>query len=151
MQAPRIQFTMRRMTVAVAAVALVLVGLRWLLYPHIDVTVFNESSAAIRDVRLRFLYGECTADRIESGGYAAGPIQSGGESGVFLTYRDPDGVLRRDQPVHYSDSTASPDRGFLEIHVTNEGLRIVKNIDNFDLDTVSPVIQVRPAAPMTVK
>ena len=146
-----LRFTIRRMAVAVAAMALVLWCLRWLLYPHIKVMVFNDSFAAILDVRLRFLYGERTAERIEPGGYAATEIQSGGESGVFISYRDQSGGLRTDEPLYYSESTASPDRGYLEVHISSERIGIVKSIYNFDLDPVSPVIQVRPTAQMTVR
>ncbi len=151
-RAPRIRFTIRRMAVAVAAVALVLAGLGWLVYPRVNVTVFNESSAPIRDVRLRFLYGERTAERIEPGGYADTEIQSGGESGVFISYRDPSGSLRRDELLYYSDSTASPDRGYLEMHVTNEGTRLVKRIYNFDwFDIPILTLRVRPTGRMTVR
>ena len=151
MRSPRIRFTVRRMAVAVAAVALVFVCLRWLLYPHVNVTIFNESSAAIRDVHLRFLYGERRTERIEPGRCATTEIQSGGDSGIFITYRDTNGSLRIDEPLYYSDSTASPDRGYLEVHITSEGMRIVKNIYNFDLDPGSLVIRVRPTAQMTVR
>jgi hypothetical protein len=143
---------LRQTAVAVATVALVLSCLRWLLYPHVNVTVFNETSTAIRDLRLGFSDGVRTAERIEPGGYATTEIQSGGESGVFLTYRDPRGSLRRDVPVYYSDSTASPDRGYVEIHLTNEGTRIVKRIYNFDwIDIKILTLRVRPTGRMIVK
>jgi hypothetical protein len=150
-RAPRIRFTIRRMAVAASAFALVLTCLGWLLYPHVNVTVFNESSTAISDVRLKFLYGERTADRIEPGGHAATEIHSGGEAGVFISYRDASGSLRRDEPLYYSDSTASPDRGYLEMHVTNEGTRLVKRIYDFDwFDIPGLTLRVRPTGRMTV-
>jgi hypothetical protein len=149
---PRRLLTLRRMAVAVAAVVLVLACLRWLLYPHVNVTVFNESSTAIRDVRLRFLYGERTAERIEPGGFAATEIQSGGESGVFISYRDSSGILIKDQPLYYSDSTASPDRGFVEMHVTDEGTRVDRQIYNFDWFAIPILtVRVRPTGRMTVQ
>ena len=31
---------------------------RWLQYPHVNLTIFNETSSAVCDVRVGFLYGE---------------------------------------------------------------------------------------------
>ncbi len=50
------------MMVAVAVVAVVF-GLfvscvRWIQYPHINVTIVNESSTPIYDLRVGFMYGE---------------------------------------------------------------------------------------------
>ena len=139
---------------AVAVAALVLgifvVGLRWLLYPHVNVTIFNETSTVIFDLRVRFLYGERTAERIERGGCAVTEIQSGGDAGVFISYRDSRGILRRDEPLYYSDENGSPDRGSLEVHITNEGKRLVNGIYTA-VDIPVGTIHVRPAGRMTVK
>ena len=98
MRSIRIRFTVRRMVVAVTAAALILACLRWLLYPHVNVTIFDETPTAIRDVRIKFLYGERTAERIQPGGFAGTEIQSGGDAGVFISYLDSSGVLRTDIP-----------------------------------------------------
>ena len=139
---------------AIAGIALVLAifmaFLRWLRYPHVKVTISNETSTALRDVRIRFLYGERTAERIEPGGFAVTEIQSGGEAGVFLSYRDSSGILRKDEPLYYSDERGAPDRGFLEVHVTNEGTRLVKGIYTAVLfDIPLWTIHVRPTGRMT--
>jgi hypothetical protein len=142
------------MMLAIAGTALVLgifiACLRWLLYPHVNVTIFNESSIAIGDVRIRFLYGERTAERIEPGGTAVTAIQSGGDAGVFISYRDLGGILRKDEPLYYSDERGSPDRGFLEVHVTNGGTRLVNGIYTA-VDIPILTIHVRPTGRMAVK
>jgi hypothetical protein len=139
---------------AIGGVAVVLAvfvtGVNWLVYPHVTLTIFNVTSTAIRDVRISLLYRERTAGQIEPGGNAKTEIQSGGESGVFFSYRDSNGILRKDEPIYYSDSTASPDRGFLEVHVSDKGTRLVKNIYNFDFDISSPPVRVKPTGRMTV-
>ena len=122
----------------------------WLLYPHVNVTMFNETSAAIYDVRIRFLYGERTAERIDPGGCAVTGIQSGGDAGVFLSYRDSLGLLREDKPLYYSDERGSTDRGFLEVHVTNEGTRLVNGVYTA-LDFPGWTIPVWPTGRMTIK
>ena len=60
--------------------------------------------------------------------------------------------LRKDELLYYSDSTSSPDRGFVEMHITNQGTRLVKGIYNFDwIDIPILTIRVRPTGRMTVK
>src|SRR5262245_56261393 len=89
MQRPYVRFTVRRMMAAVAAVALVLgmlvAALRWFLYPHITVTVFNETGSPLSDVRVSYAGGERTAERIMPCGIAASDIQSYGESTIFFS------------------------------------------------------------------
>jgi hypothetical protein len=127
-------------------------GLRWLMYPHVNITIFNESSAAIADVRITFLYGERTCERIEPGGVAATEIQSGGDAGVFISYRGSTGVLRNDEILYYSDERGSPDRGWLEVHVTDEGKRLVKGIYTAEaVDIPILTFRVRPTGRMVVK
>ncbi len=117
---------------AVACVALFLAilmpWLRWLRYPHVKVKIFNETPTALCDVQIKFLSGVRTAERIEPGGSAITDIQSGGDAGVFISYRDSSGILKNDEPLYYSDEEGAPDRGFLEVHVTKEGTRLVKGI-----------------------
>jgi hypothetical protein len=151
-----VKFRVRGIMFAVACVALALAifmaCLRWLRYPHVKVAIFNETSTALCDVRIKFLYGERTAERIEPGGSAITEIQSGGDAGVFISYRDSTGILRKDDPLYYSDEEGAPDRGFLKVHVTKEGIRLVKGIYTailFDIPVWT--IRVRPTGRMTVK
>lgn len=153
MQGPPIRG--RTKIIAGLVVALVLGAIArpvaWLVYPHMNVTIYNESSAAIRDVRLSSFYGVRTAARIEPGGYATTAIQSSGESGVFLSYRDASGSLKSEEAVYYSPSTASPDRGNLEIRITDGGTRVVEDID-LRFDGLSPVtLRQWPWGGMTVR
>ena len=55
----------------------------WLVYPHVKLTIFNESSIALRDVCVKCDCTKRTAERIEPGGYAVTDIQPGGESTVY--------------------------------------------------------------------
>jgi hypothetical protein len=128
MQRLCLRFTVGSIMLAVAVAALVLgifmACLLWARYPHIKVTIFNESSATISDVRVKFLYGERTAKRVRPGGIAVTEIQSGGDAGIFLSYRNSDGVLYEAEPLYYE----SGNRGFLELHVTDGGGRMVNGI-----------------------
>ena len=150
MELPRVRFTVRGMMVAVAALALafsILVGfLRWFLYPRIIVTIVNETSAPIRDLRLTFLRGERTAELLGPGGVAVTEIESGGDAGIFFSYRDSRGTLREAEPLHHE----SGNRGFLEVHVTNEGTRLVNGIRATG-EPPAWSIRVKPTGPMTVK
>jgi hypothetical protein len=148
--------TLRRIALVLAAAALVfgifIPVLGWLLYPHVKVTIFNETTDALCDVRLRFLYGERMAERIAPGGFAVTEIQSGGDAGVFISDRDAGGILKKDVPLYYSDENGAPDRGFLDVHVTKEGTRLVKGIYTTILLDYPPLtIHVRPKGRMTVK
>jgi len=152
MRLPRVWFTVRRMMVAVAGVAFmlgILVScLRWLQYPHIDVTIFNETSAPISDVRLGFLYGERTAERLRPDGIAVTEIQSGGDAGIHFSYRESGGAFGKSEPLYYE----SGDSGFLEVHVTNQGVRLVNGI--YPGVCVIPILGVRrvqPTGQMTVE
>jgi hypothetical protein len=150
----RARCRMRRIMLGVAGAALVfgipIACFIWLVYPHVKLTIFNETSAAIRDVRISFFYGERTAERIDPGGFAVTEIQSGGSTTVFLSYRDSDGVLRKDEPLYYSGEHGSVDRGFLAAHVTSEGIRLVNGIyTSFDIP--SWTIHVWPRGRVTVK
>jgi hypothetical protein len=130
--------------------AICVVCFGWLQYPHVNLTIFNETSSAICDVRVRFLYGERTADRIEPGRFAVTEIQSGGDAGVFMSYRDSAGNRRKEEPLYYSDERGSPDRGFLEVHVTDEGRLLVNGIYTA-VDIPILTRHVRPTGRMTVK
>jgi hypothetical protein len=151
MRLPRERFTTRRMMVAVAAVALVLgilvYCLRWLQYPHINVTIFNETSTPIFDVRVTFMLGERTAERLGPGGVAVAVIQSGGDAGIFFSYRDSGGIIRKAEPLY----DESGNRGYLEIHVSNEGVRLVNGIYRGDQIPILGIRRVRPTGQMTVR
>jgi hypothetical protein len=151
MRLPRERFTIWRMMIAIAAVALVLgilvYCLRWLQYPHIDVTIFNETSTTIRDVRVIFMLGERTAERLGPGGIVVAEIQSGGDACIFFSYRDSGGILRKAEPI----CEESGNRGFLELHVTNEGVRLVNGIYWGDAPPILGIRRVGPTGQMAVK
>jgi hypothetical protein len=143
------RLTIGGMIVAVAAVAVVfgmLVScLRWLQYPHINVTVFNDTSTSISDLRVSFMLGERTAERLGPGGVAVAEIQSGGDAGIFFSYRDSGGSLRKANPLYEE----SGNRGYLDIHVTDGGIRLVNGI--YWGDTISGIRKVPPTGQLTVK
>lgn len=152
MKIPRVRITIWRMIVAVAAVALVLgilvSCLRWVQYPHIDVTIFNKSSTPIRNLRVSFLYGERTAERLGSGGVAFTEIQSGGDAGIFFSYRDSGGILRKAESLYYESGNC----GFLEVHVDDGGAWLVNGIyAGLDGIPLLGIRRVRPTGQMTVK
>ena len=141
------------MIVSVVCVALVLaiftMGLRWLRYPHVSVRVLNETSTPIYDVHIKFLFGERNCERIDPGGLADTEIQSGGSASVFLSYRDSEGIVREDE-LYNSGEMDSLDRGLLEVHVTNEGIRLVNEIYTaVDIPLLN--IHVNRMGQMTVK
>jgi hypothetical protein len=121
----------------------------WLSYPKINVTVFNESTDEMHNVRIKFFCGERVLDCIPRGRRAVTEVQSAGESGVFLSYKGPSGTIKKDLPLHYSDSSGPFDRGFVEVHITDEGTRIVKRIyvDNLPW----PSSRIAPAAQMRIE
>ena len=87
-----------------AGVALVLgIFVNWLKYPRVKLTIFNETANEIHDVRVSFLSGERTAERIEPGGFAISEIESGGSAGVFISYWDSAGTVMKDEPVYHSE------------------------------------------------
>ena len=152
MRDPQVRFGVRGLMLAVAAVALALgilvTSLTWLQYPHIDVTIFNETSTLICNVRISFLYGERTAEQLRPGGVAFTEIQSGGDAGIFFSYRDSGGILRDAEPLYYESGNC----GFLEVHVTNEGARLVNGIyAGFGGIPLLGIRSVRPTGQMTVK
>jgi hypothetical protein len=141
------------MMVMVGAVAVVLglllACLRWSVYPHINVTIFNETSTPIYDLHLHvsFWYDEeRTAKQLKAGGVAFTEIQSGGDAGIFFSYRDSEGVLRKAKPLYYE----SGNRGFLEVHITDEGARLVNGI-YAGIEFGGFTIPARPTGEMTVK
>ena len=153
MRSSRKRFTIRWMIVMVGAVAvglgLLVACLRWAAYPHINVTVLNETSAPIYDLHLHvgFWYDEeRTAEQLRASGVAFTEIQSGGDAGIFFSYRDPKGVLRKAEPLYYE----SGNRGFLEVHVTDEGTRLVNGI-YAGIEFGAFTIPARPTGQMTVK
>jgi hypothetical protein len=145
------RFTIRWMIVAVAAVAVVLgllvSCLRWIQYPHISVTILNETSAPIYDLRLSFLCGERTARQVKSGGVASTEIQSGGEAGIFFSCRDSGGTIRKAEPVYYE----SGNRGSLKIQVYEEDIISINIIYFGEKIPMLGIRRIRPTGPMTVK
>jgi hypothetical protein len=103
---------MRTVAGAALVFAICMTCFRWLQYPHVNLTIFNETSSAMCDVRVRFLYGERTADRIEPGGFAVTEIQSGGDACVFLSYRETDGIRKKDELLYGSGDSGGLDVDF---------------------------------------
>jgi hypothetical protein len=151
----RVKFRVRGMMLAVACVAfflgVLMPCLTWLRYPHVKVKIFNETSTALYGVRIKFFCGARAAERIEPGGSAITEIQSGGDAGVFMSYWDSNGIVRIDEPIHYSDENGTLDRGFLEVHVTKEGIRVVKGIYTAIWFDILPQVRVSPTGPMNVR
>ena len=142
---------MREIVLVLAGVALVLgIFVNWLKYPRVKLTIFNETANGIHDVRVSFLSGERTAARIEPGGFAISEIESGGSAGVFISYRDSAGTVKKDEPVYYSGDMGSLDRGFLEVHLTSKGTTLVKGIYTA-IDIPILTIHVKPTGLMTLK
>jgi hypothetical protein len=145
------RFSVREVMLILAGVALILgIFVNWLKYPRVKLTIFNETANTIREVRVSFLSGERTAERIDPGGYAVTEIESGGDAGVFLSYLDSAGNLTKDEPLYYSADSGSLDRGYLEVHVTRSGTRTVKSIYTA-IDMPIFTVRVPRKGRMTVK
>jgi hypothetical protein len=112
---PGWRFNLRTSALTVAIAALVLGGIvgsySWLIYPHVELTIFNETATAISDIRVKFSEGECTAERIEPGGTAVADILTGAGMRVYITYRDSNGTLKEDKVIYESYSEGSYERG----------------------------------------
>jgi hypothetical protein len=122
-------WAMVRHIVLIAASAALFFGiliacLSWLVYPHVTVTIFNETSAAIRDVRLDSFYGERTSERIEPGAFAVTEFQIIPGDTLSMSYRDTIGI-RKEELLYRSDEYSSTPRGSLEVHMTNKGIKLV--------------------------
>jgi hypothetical protein len=129
MRLPRVRFTVRRIIAVVAALGLTLgiivnlVG--WFLNPHITVTVFNETNDMLTEVVVAYQGGQRRAEQIMPGGSASSDIRSSGESGVTLSYRDSQGNLMVPESFAYIEPGY---RGSFDIHVREEGIRLVDGI-----------------------
>jgi hypothetical protein len=149
MRLPRM--TTRRWMALVAVVALgfgIFVScVRWIQYPRIEVAIFNETPTPIYDLRVNFLYGVRTAEQLRPGGVAVTEIQSGGDGGIFFCYRDSGGICKNAEPLYEE----SGERGFLEVHVTNEGARLINGIySGYGGIPFMGIRRVRPAGQMTL-
>lgn len=151
MRSHRKRLLIWQMMVAAAAAALVLgtlvFCLRWLQYPHIDVRIVNETSTAICDLHVSFMHGERTAEELRPGAVAVAEIQSGGDAGIFFSYRDSGGILRKAEPLYHE----SGNRGRVEVHVTDDGAQVVDGIDWGDQIPILGIRRVQPTGRMTVK
>jgi hypothetical protein len=127
----RMRFSMRGIVLIVTGVAVVfgilIAGLSWLVYPHVKLTIFNESSSAICDVRIDMFYAKRTAERIEPGGFAVTEFQIVAGDTVSMSYRDSIGI-RRKELLYCSDEYSSSPRGSLEVHVMADGLTCFNRI-----------------------
>jgi hypothetical protein len=124
------------MMVAVASAAVacgaLVGGFRWFLYPHVRVTIFNETSSAVHEVRVKCFGGENSAERIEAGGSASVDIQCGGEDNVYVTFRDSRGAQMKDHLVHGSRDNA--ERGYLNVYLTKRGVRVVEAVYSIPIE-----------------
>jgi hypothetical protein len=116
------------MAVTAALLAISVLGLRWYLNPRIKLSIFNESSTSIYDLRVSFLGGERTLHELKPGKVAVSEIRSGGDAGIDCWYRDRLGNLLRVSPIYYE----SGNRGFLEIHVSRDVPHIINGIYALD-------------------
>jgi hypothetical protein len=107
------------------ACSLLLMLLIWVLNPHVDVTIFNESGTALSDVSINYGGGKRTAERIIAGSSATASIRSSGESGITLSYRDSDGGVKSTKSLAYIEAGY---RGSLEIHVEPGSIRILDRV-----------------------
>jgi hypothetical protein len=112
------------LAVAIVAIGLcILSSFGWLQDPHVDVTIFNETSGPISDLRVTFPGGYRTAEQLAPGRVATTQVQWP-EVGALFSYRDSGGILRETQAPNVYGAT----RGFLEFHVTDERIRVVKDV-----------------------
>jgi hypothetical protein len=125
------------------ALAVFVSCLRWLQYPHIDVTIINETPHPVLDLHLTFAYGERTVERLEPRSVAVTEIQSYGEEDLSLSYRDSQGTLR--QGVNLLSSGPPGNRGSLEVHFTNDGVKVVNEL--YPCPGEIPILGVRRVAP----
>jgi hypothetical protein len=105
-------------------------------------------STPIHDLHLHVSYYDQvrTAEQLKAGGVAFTEIQAGADAGIFFSYRDSQGILRKAEPLYYE----SGNRGFLEVHVTDEGARLVNGIyAGIEFGTFT--IRARPTGRKTVK
>jgi hypothetical protein len=112
--------------VVVAALCLVLgfsaLWLRWYRNPYVTVTVHNNTSKPLSDVRIRYRYGERKARLIMPGRKASWEIRCRGESDVILEYRGSLGTLNVKADNAYIEQNY---RGSLDLDVDENGVRVV--------------------------
>lgn len=137
---------MGAITITAIALACIVAGLRWYLCPHIRITVFNESSTPIYALRVGFMGGERSAEEVKPRSVAETVIQSGGDAGIYFSYRDSKGILKKVEPLYCE----SGNRGLVELHITNDGERLVNGIYAFDTLSVWSV-RVRESGQMVVR
>jgi hypothetical protein len=135
--------------VAVLAFAIAIAFFSWLLYPHVNLTIFNESSAAMGDVRIDYFYGSRTAERIEPGGIALAVFQIYGGGTVSMSYRDSAGV-RRVELLYGAGEYSYMPRGSLEVPLTNKGTRLVDRT-YMAFDVLAWTLPTWPTGRMTVR
>jgi hypothetical protein len=128
---PGARTTVRGLIMFVAGSALLLapfvMGLRWLSYPHINVTIYNELPDGIRNVRLGSNSFERTAYELQEGEVAMTVIHDG-ETNMWLEFTDSAGRKRSAGPFSHE----SGNRGDLEYHISKSGVKITDGIYNFD-------------------
>jgi hypothetical protein len=137
------------LAIAMATIAIALAirsFFAWLAHPHIIVTVYNESSGDISNLRVAFPDGDRVAEYLAPGHTARAEIQFADE-GIFFSYTDRGGIARSAEEVF----DYMGNRGTLEYHVTNDGVRIVNGIYWFDEIPILGVYRVAPKGRMVVR
>jgi hypothetical protein len=124
--------------------------LNWLKYPRVTLRIFNETTAAVYDVRVTCSEGHRSARCIPPGSYAVAEVESCGSSTIYISYRDANGVLRTDEPVYSSDDSFAAERGFIDVHLMREGKRVVTSIYP-TIGVPSLTVHVSAAGTMTVE
>ena len=106
----------------------------------------------LRNLRcaVTFLHGERTADRIQPGGFAVTEIESGGDL-VFCSRIWTRTESGKDELIYSSGDLGGHTRGFLEVHLTNEGTQLVNGVySNVLLDILGWTRHVSPSGRMNV-
>jgi hypothetical protein len=103
MKPPLVQFTVRRLVLGMAAVGLALASsvacARWFANPYVNVTVRNNTSELLTDVRIIYRNREHRVDLLNPGHRVTWTIHSNTESDV---------VLRRFVPERHEANFNSP-------------------------------------------
>ncbi len=143
---PTLRGHMIRVAIVAALLTVTITCLNWMRCPRIDVRIFNESSTPVYDLQLKSFYEERTARYLRPGGLARTVIQYG-ESNMFLSYRNSNGVSSRFGPF----SEESGNRGRLEFHIIDSGVNVVCGIYHFDAPPILGIRQLPATAQMAVE
>jgi len=121
------RFTVRRLMVAVAVVALMLGAgvsfLKWCFDPSITVVVLNETGQPLNDVRVFWSGGARNSKRIGPGGVATWRINPYGSFAINLSYRNSKNLEIKKYLELYHDIGY---RDYIEFHASMGEVRVVE-------------------------